>query len=202
VTDLAEAMCTMPATRSYTDEPVGDDVLYRVLDNARFAPSGGNRQPWRVIVVRDPAQKWRLREQYVLGYQQMPVYAERGPDPFAEHLEDVPVLLVVCVEVEALSITDTGLGRPSIVGGASIYPFVQNLLLALRNEGLGCLISTLVCPREPELKRILDIPDGIAVACVVAAGRPQRALRKPSRRPVETFASFDRFGGPPLAEPA
>jgi nitroreductase len=199
---LDKVMRTTAATRRYTSQPVDDEALHRVLDAARFAPSGGNRQPWRVIVVRDQAQKRRLREQYVLGYEQTAARAGRGTDAFAEHLDDVPVLLVICVELNSLRITDGDLGRPSIVGGASIYPFVQNILLALRDEGLGGLLTTVVCSREGDVREIFGIPDGFAVACVIPVGQPVRRAPVLRRNPVEEFARLDRFDGTPLVGPA
>jgi nitroreductase len=195
---LFEAMRTTAATRSYSTDPVDDDTLHRVLEHARFAPSGGNRQPWRVVVVRDPEQKRRLREQYVEAYRHSPQYGTSGLDRFADHLDELPVLLVVCVELAALTITDAGLDRQSIVGGASIFPFVQNILLGLRNEGLAGLLTTVALPRERELREIFSIPDGFAIACVIPVGRPEAPSSRLSRRPVETFAWLDRFGGEPL----
>jgi nitroreductase len=196
--NLDTVMRAMGATRDYGSAAVDDEMLYRVLDVARFAPSGGNRQPWRVIVVRDAAQKRRLREQYVLAYKETPLYGDAELDRFAEHLDDVPVLLVVCVELASLRITDGDLARPSVVAGASIYPFVQNMLLALRNEGLAGLLTTAACSRECELCEIFAIPDGFAVACVIPVGYAAAGTRTLRRRPVEEFAWIDRFDGSPL----
>lgn len=221
--ELYDVMRTTPAVRDYLPEPVPDEVLYRILDHARFAANGSNRQAWRVIVVRDPEQRRRLRDQYVLGLRETWAYLDRGlrpfaaptggepwqppvdrheahrtphPDALADHLDEVPVLLLVCVELSQLAITDQGLGRPSIVGGGSIYPFVQNILLAARNEGLGTLLATLVCRQEAELRAVFGIPPTHAVACLVAMGRPRKLVTRLSRRPVETFACRDRFDGP------
>jgi nitroreductase len=191
-------MRTTPATRNFAPDPVSDEVLHRVLDNARFAPSGGNRQPWRVVIVRDAEARRDLRDQYVDAYRETMTRRIPSLDRFAEHLDEVPVLLVVCVELASLAITDRSLDRQSIVGGASIYPFVQNILLGLRNEGLAGLVTTVACAREPELRRIFSIPEGFAVACVIPAGRPARAAIELSRRPVEEFATVDWFGGPPF----
>lgn len=196
---LYEAMRTTEATRSYMPDAVDEVTLHRVLDNARFAPSGGNRQPWRVVIVRDPEQKRKLREQYVLAYRETPAYGTSNLDRFADHLDEVPVLLLVCVESAALTVTDTDLGRPSIVGGASIYPFVQNILLGLRSEGLAGLLTTLVCPRESELRKIFAIPDAFAVACLIPVGRPADPGSRLVRRPVEEFAWLDQFAGEPLS---
>ena len=119
----------------------------------------------------------------------------RGADEYARTFDRVPVHLVVCVDLEALAITDSDLDRPSIVGGASIYPFVHNILLGLRHEGLGAAFTTLLVPAEPQLRELLAIPDAMAVAGHIAVGHrsdpwPQRL----SRRPVQEFAFGDRYG--------
>ena len=226
--ELYEAMRTTPAVRDFLSDPVPDAVLHRILDHARFAANGSNRQAWTVIAVRDPEQRRRLREHYVLALRETWAYFERGlapfappvggapwvppvdreqahrtphPDPLADHLESVPVLLLVCVELASLAVTDLGLPRQSLVGGGSIYPFVQNILLAARHEGLGTLLATLVCRQEAELREIFGIPATHAVACLVAMGRPRRLVTRLSRRPVESFACWDRFDGPALARP-
>ena len=160
----------------FTDQPVPREVLERVLDNARFAPSGGNRQGWRVIVITDPDIRRRLRELYqepwdaymvktggraaldageASGLPQGRLRMLRGADEYARRFDQVPVHLLVCVDVSALAITDEALDRPSIVGGASIYPFVQNILLGLRHEGLGAAFTTLLVPAEPAIRELL-----------------------------------------------
>jgi nitroreductase len=101
------------------------------------------------------------------------------------------------VRLEDLAVTDAKLPRQSIVGGASVYPFVQNLLLALRAEGLGAALTTLLVPAEAEVKRLLEISDGIALAAHIGVGYrldpwPQRLARKP----VEEFAFAERYGAP------
>jgi nitroreductase len=187
-----------------------------VLDNARFAPSGGNRQPWRVIVVDDPALRRRLGELYRPHWEQ---YMERmgarvvldqsgdapsgrlaglrAADDFAARLGEVPLHLVVCVELASLAIVDQVLDRPSVVGGASIYPFVQNVLLGLRREGLGAAFTTLLTPAEAEVKELLGLPEGIAVAGHVAVGyRDGEWPRRLSRRPVGEFAFSNYYERP------
>jgi nitroreductase len=214
-------MRNAPATRRYRPDPVPLDTVHRVLDAARFAPSGGNRQPWRVIAVDDPALRHRLGELYFPHWREYldrmgvldlleaagePSSAGAGvpagrlaglraTDEFAARLGHVPLHLVVCVELASLAITDQGLDRPSVVGGASIYPFVQNVLLGLRREGLGAAFSTLLAPAEPEVKELLGIPDGIALAGHIAVGYRQGDWpRRLSRRSVEEFAFSNRFG--------
>lgn len=224
--ELYEVMRTTGAVRSYADEAVPDAVLHRILDHARFAPSGGNRQGWRVVVVRDPDTRRRLRDLYALGWREYVAHREQGlvpfaptdggrwtgpavdlaaaratprPHPFADHLDAVPVLLVVCAELAALAVLDNGLDRQSIVGGASIYPFVHNILLAARNEGLGGVMTTTICRQEPAVKEALGIPEGFAVASLVALGHPRRRPVRLSRRPVTEFATVDRFDGSAFA---
>lgn len=224
--ELYEVMRTTPATRAFRDEPVADEVLYRILDHARFAPSGGNRQGWRVIVVRDPKLRQAIRDLYVLGWREYVALRERGlvpfapapagrsrepavdlpqararerPHPFADHLHEVPVLLVVCVELAALAVTDAELDRQSIVGGASVYPFAHNILLAARNEGLGGVMTTVICRQEPQVRQLLGIPADYAVATLIPLGHPRQRVTELGRRSVEGFAFLDRFEGEPFS---
>ena len=212
--ELYEAMRCAPATRRFRSDPVPHEVLRRVLDAARFAPSGGNRQGWRVIAVEDENTRRALRDLYLphwRDYMQRTGAAamlaragdEAGPrvrmlrraDEFAQRLHEVPLHLVVCVALEDLAIVDAGLERPSIVGGASIYPFVQNILLALRAEDLGAALTTLLAPAEAQVKELLGIPDGVVLAAYVLAGaRAERWPVQLSRRPVEEFAFAERYG--------
>jgi nitroreductase len=216
--ELYELMRCAPSTRRFTDEAVSREALERVFDNARFAPSGGNRQGWRVIVVTDPALRRRLRDLYQQPWDDYMVRTGgraaleageagglrpgrlqmlRGADEYARNFHEVPVHLVVCVELSALVITDTELDRPSIVGGASIYPFVQNVLLGLRDEGLGASFTTLLVPAEEAVRELLEIPEGVAMAGHIAVGR--RADPWPSklqRNPVSEFVFGERFGAP------
>ncbi|MDQ3932081.1 MAG: nitroreductase family protein [Actinomycetota bacterium] len=224
--ELYEVMRTTPATRAFRDEPVADEVLYRILDHARFAPSGGNRQGWRVIVVRDPKLRESIRDLYVLGWREYVALRERGlvpfaptaarswepatpgppqgparerPDPFADHLHEVPVLLVVCVDLAALAVTDAELDRQSIVGGASVYPFAHNILLAARNEGLGGVMTTVICRQEPQVQQLLSIPANYAIATLIAVGHPRERVSELRRRRVEKFTFVDRFEGEPFS---
>ena len=116
---------------------------------------------------------------------------------FADHLEDVPVLIVVCAQWDAIYPTDHQLGRISVVGGCSIYPGVQNLLLKARDEGLGTALTTLLCRYEPQVKALLEIPDGVITAAHIALGWPARPLpKKLSRRPLDEMAFLDTYGHP------
>ena len=212
--DLVTALRTTGSVRDFRPESVPDEVVHRILDTARFAGSGGNRQGWRVIVVEDPAIRRGLRDlyrpvwaEYLDGYRRglvpfSPAWtpAEEVPAPvaddFADRLDQVPVLLLVLAELGALAMTDRLLDRPGIVGGASVYPFVQNLLLAARAEGLGGVLTTLLSRVEPEVAELIGMPDTHAVAALVALGHPVHRPTRLSRRPVEAFTTVDRFDGP------
>jgi nitroreductase len=207
--ELYEVMRTTASVRRFRTDPVPDDLLHRVLDNARFAASGGNRQAWRVVVVRDARLRTALAELYRRQPYGGPSAASAADEAtrrriasvvhYTEHLHELPVQLVVAVEISALHLADAELDRPSIIGGASIYPFIQNILLGLRNEGLGATLTTRVVHDEPEVLRLLDIPDTHAVAAHLGVGWPEGAYpTRLRRRPVEDFASLDTFSGPRL----
>lgn len=229
--DLTDALRTTGAMREFTDEPVGDEALARILDTARFAPSGGNKQAWRVVIVRDPARRRALRDLYLPGWHSYltmtraglrpwaPItdesaertareeaeatFADRGDTgDFAEHLDELPELLVLLADLRLLAATDRDLDRYTLVGGASIYPFAWNLLLAARAEGVGGVITTMVVPREAEVKEIVGALPELAVAALIALGRPERFPRRLTRQPVDTFASYDTVDGPPVTPPA
>jgi nitroreductase len=216
--ELYEVMRCAPSTRHFTDEPVPREPLRRVLDNARYAPSGGNRQGWRVIVVTDRDTRRRLRELYEPPWEEYMIQTGgraaleaagasgqpagrlrmlRGADEFAHSFDSVPVHLLPCVELDALVITDAKLERPSIVGGASIYPFVQNILLGLRAEGLGAAFTTLLVPAEQQVRELLDIPDRVVLAGHIAVGfRSDPWPEQLRRNPVGEFAFGERYGQP------
>jgi len=221
--DLIETLRTTGAVRDFRPDDVADEVVFRILDNARFAPSGGNRQGWRVVVVKDAATRQALRDLYLPTWYEYlaqrvvgltpwaPVtdrLAEagsierademRGGDGFAEHLDEVPVLLVVLADLRALAAVDRDLPRYTFAGGASVYPFVWNVLLAAREEGLGGVITTIAIGRESDVKSLLDVSDELAVAAVIALGHPVHQPRRLTRADVGSFATVDRFTGPPF----
>jgi nitroreductase len=214
--DLLEAMRCAPTTRRFKADPVPRKALVRALDNARFAPSGGNRQGWRVVAVEDSDRRRALRDLYLPrwraymeqtggaavladpeSFDPAAVRGVRRADEYANHLDEVPVHLVLGVRLGDLAVTDAQLPRQSIVGGASIYPFAQNLLLALRGEGLGAAMTTLLVPAEAEVKALLEIPEDVALAAHIGVGhRADPWPARLTRRPVEEFAFSERFGDP------
>ncbi len=213
--DLYEAMSTQRTVRRLRPDPIPDDVLERVLQAACWAPTGGNQQPWRVVVVTDDEGKRGLQaiyqpewERYSAGFMARldglpPEKLEpwrriaAAGDHLAEHLAEAPAVLVFCADPSQMAITDARLDRVSIVGGGSVYPAVQNLLLACVAEGLGCAITTLHCLREDDVRALLDIPDGWATAAMVPIGYPVGGGHGPiTRQPPARLAHRDRFGAP------
>jgi nitroreductase len=221
--ELHDALTTTGAIRDFTAEPVDDATIARVLDVARFAPSGGNRQGWRVVVVKDPHIRRRVRDAYLGGWYEYlaqraagltpwsprndraveadaiagadAIAAAASPDGFAERLDEMPVLLAVLVDLGALAAVDRDLDRYTFAGAASVYPFAWNLLLAARDEGLGGVITTMAIRAEEEVLAALGAPEGYAMAALLALGHPTRTFTKLTRAPVSTFTTVDRVEG-------
>ena len=218
--DLYEVMRTTAAVRQFTDDPLPDDVLHSILENARFAPSGGNRQGAQIVVVRDLATRQVLAELTIPGARRYMAQAAAGegpwnaaaptrlsadeiaatevPDFWTTPLLEAAVVLVVCVDLRLVAALDQELDRVGIVGGASVYPLVWNILMAARNEGFGGTITTMAVAEEPRVRELFGIPEEYAVACVVPLGRPVRQLVKLSRVSVEDLTRRESWEGGPL----
>lgn len=218
--ELYDVMRTTFAARQFSDDPVPDSAIEKILDNARFAPSGGNRQGWRVIVVRDPATRDALpdlirptMQRYIAqvaageapwntvdptGLTDEQIEATEVPDAMIQALTQAPVLLFVFVDLSVVASFDSHLDRIGVISGASVYPFVWNILLAARNEGFGGTLTTFAAGREDGLKDLLGVPDSYAFASMIPLGRPVKQLTKLKRNPVDTFASLEKFDGQPL----
>ena len=218
--DLYEVMRTTAAVRDFTGDPLPDDVLHAILDNARFAPSGGNRQGAQIVVVRDRATRDRLVEITEPGARRYHAQAAAGETPWSayaasrvteeqvaetqfpswvtEPLRRAAVVLVVCVDLRSVAALDKELDRVGIVGGASVYPLVWNILLAARNEGFGGTITTWAVAEEPALKELLGIPDPFAVAAVVPLGKPVKQLKRLTRVEVDQLTRLEAWNGGPL----
>ena len=213
--DLYEAASTTRAVRRLRADPIPDPVLRRVMQAATWAPSGGNLQPWQVIAVREGERKQALADLYREPWSAYAAERRRMIEPLptdirdraermlgagdhlAAHMGEAPVVAVFCFHPDRLHITDEDLARTSVVGGASIYPAVQNLLLACRAEGLGCVLTTLLCARESEVRELLEIPEPWGVGAFVPIGWPVGGGHGPiSRQPVEEVVFEDRFGEP------
>jgi len=213
--ELQDVIRIAGSCRFFRPDPVSDEVLVRLFDAARFAPQGGNRQPVRWIVVRDRTVKQQLQDWYLIPWKAYLRATETGEvqiggtsaqrmarnaDHMAEHLAEAPVLLVACAVLSDLTTPDAALDRVGIVGGASIYPAVQNLLLSVREIGLGAALTTLLCAFEPQVKELLAIPQGVATAGMIVLGWPARPLAtRLTRRPVEDAVFAERYGEPLLS---
>jgi nitroreductase len=212
---LYQAMRTLRAVRRLRPDPIPDDVLHRVLEAATWAPTGGNRQPWRVIVVKERANKVRLGTLYAEQWTKFaaryranlvkaePALRERtermlgAGDYLSAHFVQSPVIAVFCFNPAEMAITDSSQPRVSVVGGGSIYPAVENLLLACRAEGLGCVLTTLLCACESEVAALLAIPSPWGTAAAIPIGYPMLRGHGPiTRRPVAELAFLDSWGKP------
>ncbi len=222
--ELSEIMRTQHACRYYRPDPLPDDVLYRAIEMARFAPNGGNRNSVRFVIVRDPLKRQALGDIYLELWREIraaltagesairtasgverplrvgtsnPAKALADGEHFAEHFAQHPAIIVVCIDISQTHPTDSELDRLSIVGGASVYPMAQNLCLALRSEGVATTFTTLMVSREPDVKQILEIPENFSTACHIVAGYPAQPFpRKLLRAAVEEIAFVDTFGEP------
>jgi nitroreductase len=215
--ELYDVMRTTFACREFTGESVPDEVIHRIIDNARFAPSGGNRQGWRIIQVKEPATRARLAElslptatRYLLQMQagESPlntinpttvtdeqVAQAEPPRWLVKHISDAPTLLVVTVDLALIASMDKDLERIGLVSGGSIYPLAWNMLLAARNEGFGGTITTWGIAREPDIQALLGMPEHWAVAAIMPLGKPVKQLTRLKRKPVEDILVQDNWAG-------
>ena len=218
--ELYDVMRTTFAARDFTDDPLPDAVLHRILDQARFAASGGNRQGWRVLIIRDPHTREAMVPMMMPVFQRYFAQVQAGeapwntivptrlsaaeiaaapaPEAFIRRLTAAPVILLVLVDLSVVASFDADLPRVGVISGASIYPFVWNILLAARNEGYGGTPTTFLAAAEPQIQSLLGIPEHMAVAALIPMGRPVKQLTRLKRKPVEEFAMHERWGGRPL----
>ena len=215
--ELYDAMRTTFACREFTGEPLPLDVLHRILDNARFAPSGGNRQGWRIINISDDSLKNQLADlsiptatRYLLEVQagenplntvqasavsDQQVSQSESPDWLVAHIRHAPTLLVITVDLSLVASMDKDLERIGLVSGGSIYPLAWNILLAARNEGYGGTMTTWGVAAEPAVQKLLNIPSSWAVAAIMPLGKPVKQLTRLKRKPVSEILFADRWDG-------
>ncbi len=218
--ELYDVMRTTFAARRFTDDDLPDAVLERIVDNARFAPSGGNRQGWKLIALRDRDLRRELTRLILPTWQRYMVQARRGESPcnsidagpvsaeemaatgIDEHalawIVDAPVALVVCLDLGVTASFDADLPRVGVISGASVYPLAWNVLLAARNEGYGGTLTTFLAPAEQQTRALLGIPDTWAVAALLPLGRPVQQRTRLKRAPVGTILVRERFDGAPI----
>ncbi|HLI80594.1 MAG TPA: nitroreductase family protein [Candidatus Binataceae bacterium] len=215
---LFETMYTARALRRYKTDPIPDDVMTKILEAGTRAPSGSNQQNWIFMVVKDAAKKKKISDIYARGAKILStVYANRPRPPHMDekqfqtlmnsamylfdHMSEAPVLLFAGLR------TDTGgpvpnmppevaaqMGKMARIGGSSIYPAVQNIILACRAFGIGTVLTTLHIFYEDEVKEILGLPKDIQTYALLPMGYPINKFGPLKRRPVSEVAFLDTYG--------
>ena len=220
--ELYEVMRTTFAAREFTDQPVSDGTIAKILEEARFAPSGGNRQGWKVLVVREDSSRAVLRELIAPQMRRYVAQVKAGeaplntihtsrvsdeevavtqvPERMLDNLTGAPVLLLVFVDLSVVASFDRHLDRVGVISGASIYPFVWNILLAARHEGLGGTLTTFAAGAETDVKTHFGVPDEMALAAMIPMGQPVKQLTKLTRKPVADFVRKEHWHGETLIE--
>lgn len=204
--DLFEAMETQRAIRRFRPDPVPDEAIEKILHAATRAPSGGNAQPWTFIVIRDPELKRRIGQLYqeagaeYARTRAAQAPAQPAPDPAGcrvrppTPLWEVPVLILVCRRTLYPPVATS---TASLY--ASVYPAVQNILLAARALGLGTVLTTYFKLREAPIKEALGIPEDVEPVALIPLGYPRGRFGPVRRRPWQEVTFFDRWGDPPGA---
>ena len=196
---LFEAIYSQRAIRRLRPDPVPEDTIRKLIEAATKAPSGGNSQPWKFIVIRDASTKSQISDYYLRSWEaayggqaanpgSLQTRVRSSADHLARNMTDAPVLIMACVQHD---------GSPSTMArGSSIYPAVQNLLLAARGMGLGSVITTLHRRYEAEIKSLLGIPENVETAALLPVGYPEEGDQYgPTRRaPVSEVAYWERWG--------
>jgi len=217
---LFDAMYSARALRRYKPDPIPDEVLTRILDAAIRAPSGSNVQNWVFVVVKDAATRKKVADIYrKAGAILQQIYAARTARPahmddkqyntlmnsafyLIEHMHEAPVLLFACLRDEQPSGPPPqfppevlpnlkNLGR---MGGSSIYPAVQNIILACRALGVGTVLTTIHMFYEDEVKKLLGLPQDVSTYALLPMGYPINKFGPVRRRPLSEVAFLDRFG--------
>jgi len=202
--EFFDVVTTQRAMRRLKQDPIPEAALRQIMDAAICAPSGGNRQGWRFVVVRDPAKRARLGELYREGFSELaklPYYAGAMKEPpgsptrkmvdsaahLAEHMGEAPVIIVPCIALEP------GV-KPTIITGSSIYPAVQNIMLAARALGIGSCLTTVHRYREAQVKELLGVPADVETVALIPLGYPLGKFGRPPRRPLAEVAFADGWG--------
>jgi nitroreductase len=193
---LFDAIHSQRAIRHFSAQPVSDEAVETILNAAIHAPNGGNRQPWRFVVIRDAALKRRLGQWYLAAWQTATAAMETLTQPYrhgaelAQQMETVPVLILACIDHGK-----AGTGPGPVTRGASIYPAVQNLMLATRAIGLGTVLTTLHTQYESEIKALLNIPESVETAALIPVGYPAEGVRfgHARRRPLSEVMFHDTW---------
>lgn len=204
---LFEIIHTTRSMRRLKPDPVPDELIRRILEAGTAAPSGGNMQRWRFLVVKDPEVKRQAAVYYKRAWdeQAAPRYRTGAPAPgvgaerfrrmleaaqyLADHIHEAPVWIVACLEFAP--------GQSATrASGSSIYPAVQNMLLAARALGLGATLTTLYLAFEKEVEAILGLPEGVHSYAILPLGYPLGRFGPVGRKPLSDVVFQDRWGQP------
>jgi len=210
-----EAMHTCRSIRYLKPDPVPDELIHKILDAAIRAPTGSNRQSWHFLVIKDAATRKMIQSHYTRAFDVYVSMAASMPPRegvsvtamdrvvksathLAEHLHEAPVLIMPLLVNEQGAVSGEGplqsLMRKSIY--SSIYPAVQNILLAARALGLGACLTTLHLMYEEEIAKVLGFPENVESMCLIPIGWPAAKFGPVKRVPVEEVSSLDRYGRP------
>jgi nitroreductase len=207
--DILEAIYTTRSMRRVKPDPIPDDVLRAIMDAAIRAPSGGNSQGWSFLVIRDAAMRRKLEDIYRPAIRAL--FQPGGPyaglmdveDPeqreatrrlrdsalyLGEHLHEAPVIVIACIR--------TGGRGTNVITGSSIYPAVQNLMLAARAFGVGSTLTTVHRVKQDEVREMLGIPPDVETAALIPLGYPKGRWGVARRRPLEEVVFAERWGQP------
>jgi nitroreductase len=203
-TDLFEIMQTTRAMRRLKPDPVPDELIRKILEAGICAPNGGNTQRWRFLVVKDPEIKRKVQVHYKRALDEVigPRYRTSAPPPgvtkeqymrqhaaveyLTDHFHEAPVWIVACLE--------EGTATPTRSSGASIYPAVQNMLLAARALGLGATLTTRHLLYEKESEAALGLPPGVHSYAILPIGYPMGRFGPVGRAPLGDIVYQDRWG--------
>jgi len=206
---IFEIMYSTRAMRRLKPDPIPEETLKKIVDAGTRAATGGNRQDWAFVLVRDPELKRFIRDYYWNTWQQLrakgtismtdlPPAQQRmlnAASDLAAHLDEAPVLLLACAPKEYTPLVPMGNPRANVMAEhGSIFPAVQNILLACRALGVGATLTTIHCFFEEPLKQKLGIPDTMEIAAMLPMGYPQGKFGPVTRRPVEEVIHWDRWG--------
>jgi nitroreductase len=196
---VLEGIGSLRSVRKFKPDPVPEDKIRIILESASKAASGSNTQPWEFVVVRDVKLRARLKEPMLKTWLERlagsPGTSPRMRDVYDEatdmlrNTEKVPVIVYCCVDLNRV-------GKSEEVRYASIYPAVQNLMLAAHALGFATCLTvhgSTSTRGEPEVKKILGIPDHVKIACLVYVGYSSIRLGRPKRKPLEEFVHYDHW---------
>ncbi len=204
-TDVFEIMQTTRSMRRLKPDPVPDDLIRKILEAGACAANGGNTQKWRFLVVKDPAIKKAVAAWYKKAFDEVvgPRYASSAPPPgvtaeryqrqhgavqyLTDHFHEAPVWIVACLEDGP---------NPGRGAGASIYPAVQNMILAIRALGLGTTLTTRHLLHEKEAEAALGLPPGVHSYAILPVGYPMGKFGPVGRGPLADIVFQDKWGEP------